>query len=310
MPNQSKTKMLQSKMHIRLSRTGKNKTEKNQPTMLRFYTLPPAGVNYPYLLVNPNNYKALYKIKFKHAILDCGVEIFKHNPTLSDYPKSFLHRWKWKAKQLTEIFGERLWVTIPDYPDDYNPGQFGDNVTKTLRNIEEFIAVDGVNWLPSIQSRYLDKFSFLESCQKLKEIIGNYPQVAIGTVCKTNRLDFITYCCHAARKHFPNSWIHAFGLTLKALATLAKAISSWDSLVPECGRTKWRYRLIDSFDSLAYTFPRESHKPSCKNLDDRRKYFYAYLAHVQQIIAKQANTSSATYETLLPFVQEYPSQQQ
>jgi hypothetical protein len=277
--------------------------------MLRFYTLPPARVNYPYLLVNPNNYKVLYKTKFKHAILDCGVEVFKHNPTLSDYPKSFLNRWKWLAKQLTEIFGERLWVTIPDYPDDYNPGQFGDNVAKTLRNIEEFIAVDGVNWLPSIQSRYMDKFSFLESCQKLKEIIDNYPRVAIGTVCKTNRLDFITYCCYAARKHFPNSWIHAFGLTLKALTTLVKALSSWDSLVPECGRTKWRNRLIDSFDSLAYTFPRESHKPSCKNLDDRRKYFYAYLTRIQQILAKQADTSSEACETLLPSVQEHPSPQ-
>jgi len=251
---------------------------------IRFYTLPPSGISYPYLLVNPNNYKILFKTKFEHAILDCGVEAFKHNPKLPDYPKSFLEHWKWKAKQLTEIFGEKLWVTIPDYPDDYNPGQFGDNVVKTLRNIEAFISVDGVNWIPSIQSRYLNRFSFLESCKTVKELIGDYPRVAIGTVCKTNRINFIEYCCKVARSNFPNSHIHAFGLTLRALPKVAKTIASWDSLVPECGRTKWRHSFIDSFDSLSYTFPRCGHQPSCKNLDDRRKFFYAYLQRIQQIL--------------------------
>jgi hypothetical protein len=181
----------------------------------RFYTLPPSGVDWPFLLVNPNNYKVLFKRKFKHAILDCGVERFSKNPELKDYPKSFLENWKWKAKQLTEIFGDKIWVTIPDYPEDYHPGQFGDNISKTLRNIEDFIKVDGVNWLPSIQSRYLDRLSFLESCQRVKETIGDYPQVAIGTVCKTNKLSFIEYCCKVARKFFPKSHVHAFGLTLR-----------------------------------------------------------------------------------------------
>jgi len=250
---------------------------------LRFYTLPPPGVDWSYLLVNPNNYKILFRRKFEHAILDCGVEMFKHNPNLKDYPKSFLEGWKRKAKQLTEIFGDRLFVTIPDYPDDYHPGQFGDNVSKTLANIEEFISVDGVNWLPSIQSRYLDRLSFLESCQRVKEIIGDYPQVAIGTVCKTNNLSFIEYCCKVARKFFPKSHIHAFGLTLKALPRVKSTISSWDSLVPECGRTKWRYWLIDRFDSLSYTFPRERGKSSCRNLSERQKYFCAYIERVRQI---------------------------
>jgi len=254
---------------------------------LLFYTFPPSDVNWPYLLVNPNNYKILFRRKFEHAILDCGVEIFKHNPNLKDYPKGFLEKWKWKAKQLTEIFGEKLFVTIPDYPDDYHPGQFGDNVSKTLANIEEFISIDGVNWLPSIQSRYLDRLSFLESCQRVKEIIGDFPQVAIGTVCKTNNLSFIEYCCRAARKFFPKSHIHAFGLTLKALPRVKSTISSWDSLVPECGRTKWRNWLINSFDSLSYTFPRERGKGSCRSLNERQKFFYAYIERIKQIVAAE-----------------------
>jgi hypothetical protein len=63
--------------------------------MLRFYTFPPSGVQYPYLLVNPRNYRVLFERRFKHAILDCGVELFKHNPSLKDYPRGFLERWKW-----------------------------------------------------------------------------------------------------------------------------------------------------------------------------------------------------------------------
>jgi len=237
---------------------------------VRFYTLPPSGINYPYLLVNPRTYKILFKTRFEHAILDCGVETFRFND-LRDYPPAFLKKWKHMAVQLTEIFGDKLWVTIPDYPDDITPNRFGDNVEKTLQNIKEFITIKGVNWLPVIQSKYLDKFSFLYSAHKLKEIIGDYPRVAIGTVCKTGNLDFIEYCCKAARKAFPTSHIHAFGLTLKALPKVHIYITSWDSLVPECGRKKGRHWLLDSFNR------------NC-NLDERRKFFYAYLERVNQIL--------------------------
>jgi len=232
--------------------------------MKRFYTLPPSGCDWPYLLVNPNNYRVLYRRRFEHAILDCGVEAFKFNPHLKDYPRSFLEMWKRMARRLTETFGDRLFVTVPDYPDDFNPGQFGDNVSKTLRNVEEFMAVDGVNWLVPIQGRYMDKFSFLESCQRLREIVGDYPRLAIGTVCKTNNLDFIAYCCRAARVFFPRSWIHAFGLTLTALPKVANA--------------------IDSFDSMAWTFPRGRGGHSCRNRVERARYFYAYLKKVEQFV--------------------------
>jgi len=230
--------------------------------MKRFYTLP--DVDYPFLLVNRKNYRVLFKRKFTHAIIDSGVSDF-HNKNVKDYPASFLRNWTWKARQLQEIWKDKIWFVIPDYPDDYNPGQFGDNVSKTLRNIEYFISeAPDVNWLPVIQSRYLDKFSFLESCQKLRELVGNYPRVAIGTVCKTKDLSFITYCCKAARTHFPNSWIHAFGLTLSALPKVAD--------------------LIDSFDSMAWTFPRERGGHSCRNRKECLQYFYAYLEKVKPFL--------------------------
>jgi len=235
---------------------------------IRFYTFPPKRVYYPYLLVNPRNYKALFKKRFEHAILDCGVEFFKHNPDVKDYPRSFIESWKIQAKQLTKIFEDKLWIVIPDYPDDFNPGQFGDNVNKTIRNIEEFIAVDGVDWIVSLQSRYLDPFSFFESCERVRELVGDYPRIAVGTVCKTNNLDFIEYCCMLARHFFPKSWIHAFGLTLKALPRI-KTPSGW---------------LINSFDSLAYTFPRTPGRSSCRNSEERKQFFHAYLERLKHLI--------------------------
>ena len=249
--------------------------------MIRFYTLPPRSIEYPFLLVNIRNWKELRKRRFKHAILDSGVEIFKSNPNLKDYPKSVLWRYSQKAEIVSRLYPGKVWVTIPDYPDDLNPGQFGDNIEKTLRNIEEFISIDGVEWLPVIQSRYLDIFSFYESCQKLRDLIGDYPRIAIGTVCKTRKLSFIEKCCSIARKFFPNSWIHAFGLTLRALPKVKDYIDSFDSLVPgDCGGGRkiwwWKYGVIPYgyFDKI-----NKQNRPYIKI-----KFFYSYLKRLTQIV--------------------------
>lgn len=231
----------------------------------------------------------LFKVEFEHAILDCGVGIFKHDPSLTEYPPGFLSYWKRLAKYLTSIFKDRIWITIPDYPDDYNPGQFGDNVSKTLKNVEEFIKIDGVNWLVVIQSRYLDKRSFLQSCKMTKELVGDYPRIAIGTVCKTNNIDFIEYCCRTARKFFPRSHIHAFGLTLRALPRVCRYLPGSDSSVADTGRSAWRRALLDSFDSMSYTFPRGPGR-SCKNMSERIAYFYAYIKRVNEILESCAGT--------------------
>ena len=225
----------------------------------RFYTLP-EDTNYPFLLVNRKNYRVLFHRSFKHAIIDSGVMDFVKED-VTEYPVSFLASWGWKTEQLQQIWRDQVWFVIPDYPDDYNPGQFGDNVTKTLENVERFLKdYPDVNWLPVIQSRYLNRFSFLQSCSQLRKLIGDYPKVAIGTVCKCRKLSFITYCCKVARKFFPNIWIHAFGLTLTALPKVA--------------------HLINSFDSLAWTFPRKHGGHSCKTQKERVQFFDAYMLKV------------------------------
>ncbi len=240
---------------------------------MRFYSLPPRSLEYPFLLVNMRNRNQLKGRKFQHAIVDSGVEIFKSNPRLRDYPKSFL----WRYTQQAEILSHKypgVWITIPDYPDDFNPGQFGDNIEKTLKNIEEFISIDGVEWLPVIQSQYLNVLRFYESCHRLKKLLGNYPRIAIGTVCKTRKLNFIVECCKIARKFFPKSWIHAFGATLTAIPKIVNYIDSFDSIVPgEGGGGRklwwWKYGVIPYgfFDKV-----NKENRPYFK-----RKFFLIYL---------------------------------
>jgi len=96
------------------------------------------------------------------------------------------------------------------------------------------------------------------------EIIG------IGTVCKTNKINFIIKYVKEARKHFPNAWIHAFGPTLKSL--------------------KFIFPFINSFDSTSYFM-----KPSknlegqrmCKTMEERIKYFKWWVQKYEKIVGRK-----------------------
>lgn len=208
--------------------------------------MPPREKPHPFLMANPKTIKELEKREFEHAILDCGVEFFKVNPLVKEYPDYFLESWKLIARKYTDIFGEKLWVTIPDYPDDYHPGQFGDNTKKTLNNIEEFISLDGVNWVATIQAKYQNNLQFYDAIHQFKDLVGQYPRIAIGTVCKSKNHNYMVQCLRGARTHFKNSYIHAFGLTL--------------SIIPKIINDN----LIDSFDSMAWCYPRKKFKEWCE----------------------------------------------
>jgi len=231
---------------------------------MRFYTLPPRGIDWPFLLVNSRNYRELFRRRFEHAIVDCGVEGFFNRQRAKCYPRWFLDWWKHLARYLTRVFSDRLWVTIPDVPSDYHPSDWADgsNIELTLRNVEEFITIDGVNWIVVVQSRYDDLLSYYSSLARTRELVGDHPRVAIGTVCKTRNLEFIVEACRATRAHFPKSHVHAFGLTLSALPMVARHIDSWDS--------------------LAYTFPRRRGRPSARTMSERIEYFRRYLDRVRR----------------------------
>lgn len=230
---------------------------------MRFYTLPPNGIEHEYICVNPRSIRELGKRQFVHAICDSGVHFFYDNPEAKDYPPGYIDRYVKLAKRLSASFGDKIWITIPDYPDDYHPGQFGDNVEKTLVNIRRFVDIENVLWMPTIQANFKDIRSFEYSCKQLCRI-KQFERVAIGTVCKVRNLKFIFRCCRIARRFFPESWIHAFGPPLNAIAHI-------------------KY-YIDSFDSTAWTFPRSAHKSSCKTARERREYFLAYLSRLSDLL--------------------------
>ncbi len=247
--------------------------------MVRFYTFVPRGVWWPYHFYTYFRQEDIWSGDYEHAICDTGVGLLFNHRNMRDYPEFFFERYIAFAKQVTKKVGDgKVTFVIPDYPADYHDGKCRsaeDNVERTLRNIERFISIDGIDWLPVIQAPYLDIEGFRESCRLTRKLIGSYPKVAIGTVCKTNKLDFIVKCCKIARQYFPSSWIHAFGLTLKALPHVA--------------------HLIDSFDTTAWTKLREPGKPSAKNQTQRIEYFKAYLAKVQQILAKAKSSQLTSF---------------
>lgn len=232
-----------------------------KPMEKRFYTLPESfNRNYPYILVPFHNCNRIKKVNFKHAIIDSGVEIFALG--YNDYPKWFHLRYRRKAIMWTEIYDSKIWFVIPDYPDDYRNNPIENNVEKTLENIRRYHQIQGVNWIYPIQSDYLNLKSFHESCHAVREF--NPERVAIGTVCKTRNIEFITKCCQIAREHFPKQHIHAFGVTLKALPKILPYIDSWDS--------------------TAFFGSREQGKRLCRNQKEREEYYRAYLQKVNEIL--------------------------
>ncbi|RKX41881.1 MAG: hypothetical protein DRP27_10180 [Thermotogae bacterium] len=277
---------------------------------LRFYTKPPEVVEWPWLFTTMLDWKYVIGKDFECAIVDSGVEYFFLTKRMRDYPRHYLVRYRERAKLLGKMYGDRVWITIPDYPDDYQPGlthERGlDNVDKTLRNVEEFIVIDGAAWLPVIQSRYMNTFSFLESCERLREIIGDYPRVAIGTVCKARKHSWISYCIKTARAYFPHSWIHAFGLTLRVLSMLRPhAMLSFDSMAWDWYRS-YCVGVLEriSFDSMAWNYDQLRHYDRAVGDSWRRKapgiyaklparwpsslraktaYFIAYVERISEI---------------------------
>ena len=209
-----------------------------------------------YLCVNPKSITALNNRYFSHAICDSGVHFFHENPLASDYPSGYLEDYLKLAKKLAATFQDRIWITVPDYPDDYHPGQFGDNVEKTLINIERFANYVDIPWMPTIQARFGDIRSFEYCCKEIRAM-QFFDQVAIGTVCKIRNVNFILQCCRVARRYFPDSWIHAFGPPLNSITRIKN--------------------YANSFDSTAWTFPRSSHKASCKTALERKDYFNSFV---------------------------------
>jgi len=217
---------------------------------LIFFTTPPEGIYYPYLLANYRNVEKLIARKFELMLVDSGVFYWFFKRRMEDYPAWYLDEAMRIAFKLSRIYGDKVWFTIPDYPSDYYPTDWRRNVERTFANIERFRRMEGVEWVYVIQGPYPfnpdDRISCLEafedSCKRMKKYAPK--RLGIGTICKGNDLKFIVECCKIAREYFPDEWIHAFGPSLKSIPLIRPYINSFDSMAyifyAPWQNSKWR----------------------------------------------------------------------
>ena len=250
--------------------------------MIRFYTLPPSDVDWPYILINANNpalsYIRKHRKAIKSVIIDSGIEIFR-NPEVKDYPKGHIYKIVKLHNYLNRILPKaEIYTTIPDYPDDYHPrnlwlSDYETNIERTVGNIIKYAwDFDYVNWLIPIQGWHRHPKSIERCVYWLDEyaILDRYNYFAVGNLCVWFDAKIIYETVKIARQLLPDKKLHVFGLKLKALK-LVKG-------------------FIDSFDSTAWTRPINSSLNanwSCKNSQERKRYFYAWVNRLNEILSQK-----------------------
>jgi len=246
--------------------------------MVRFYTTPPTEIPYPYVLINARNPALDYIIanrKFIRAIIiDSGVEMFR-DPKIKDYPKGWFNHLLGLFRRVTRITSNAIvWVTVPDYPDDYHPRALWTNgktnIERTLDNIVYALSsYPEVNWLVPIQGHNKQPSSVIYALELYdKHDIPLNRLLAIANLCveKSDKIMVLTIKqAHNWLMHngiMPK--IHIFG--------------------PDVGAVKKAREYIYSFDSTAWTKPRVSGSWSAKDNKERVWLFITWLYRYADII--------------------------
>jgi hypothetical protein len=239
---------------------------------MKFFTLPPKEIGYPFVIVNARNPNYSYfkknKDNVEEVIIDSGIEIFR-DPNVKDYPDG----WVWK---LIEVYRKvekiipraRIWLVCPDYCDDYNPkalwvDEKTTNIERTVENVKKYaLRFNKINWLISIQGHNKDPNSVKTCLNYYKDlgILEKFEYFAIGNLCVEKNSDTIYKTVKIVRKMLGNDKrIHVFGLKLNCVKDVQN--------------------LIDSFDTMAWTRPvsRKLGSWSCKTKDERLKFFETWL---------------------------------
>jgi hypothetical protein len=211
----------------------------------------------------------------EEVIIDSGVEIFR-DPSVKEYPKDHevrLLRVYMKVKQINQQ--ARIWVTVPDYPDDYHPRSLwlSDEVTNIERTVENVLKYTeqykSIPWLIPIQGWYRNPKSVLRSIALYREhgILEKYDYYAVGNLCVENDVEVTYRTLRIIREALPDKKVHVFGLHLAALRKV--------------------YWFIDSFDSMAWTRPVDSSlnaNYSCKTTEERVRFFERWLEKYKRIV--------------------------
>jgi len=234
---------------------------------LRFYTLPPLQIPYPYVLMNVNNPQIGLRYIRRHlgdvesVIIDSGIEIFR-DERVRDYPPGHLHKLVRLYFRVKQLVGE-VWVVCPDYCDDYHPRSLWlsedyTNIERTVDSVLKCIKrYPGINWLIPVQGWYRKPKSVLR-CLRLYEeygIDGEY--YGIGNLCVEKRESIMVKTVRYVKSVLGDRKIHVFGLDLRTARKLRNEIYS--------------------FDSMAWTRPVDKQGWSCKTTQERIEYFKRWL---------------------------------
>jgi len=221
----------------------------------RFYTYPPVECGHPWILRKIGN----KELPCQHEIVDIGIYDLL-NVEDNKHPKDKLNAW--------EHLKTDGWKVVPDCPD--LEGEFGrvvdfDTVEYSQYLLEKYFDPGDKSQLPVIQSSYEDLKSFKEYIHYFKDIYGEHDKIGIGSICKADNNPLAVKMLKIARREFPNSWIHAFGLRFKQFRKVRQVINSFDS-------TGWT-RDIE-----------ESGKSSARNKTERIEYFSKYMNRLNQVM--------------------------
>jgi hypothetical protein len=240
----------------------------------RFYSLPPREIDYPFLLVNIKKTRELKKrTEVKHSIVDCGIYDLLHPPYRHSEEKIV----KWEKLRLVNG-----WKVVPDIPSlkyefDIDPGYTNTDYSKEL--LLQLFNPSDPSHLPVMQSEIIKgSDSYKESTKNfvkwfIKEFGNEHPQIGIGGVCKAGSRRMIIWTMSFIRRSFPGSWLHVFGLRLQHF--------------------NYIYYLMDSYDSMSYTFPRVSFEKAGRGTsmtkEQRMNDFNVYinLLHEKERLVKQ-----------------------
>ncbi|MEM4788106.1 MAG: hypothetical protein QXV28_09030, partial [Ignisphaera sp.] len=190
---------------------------------IKFYTLPPGRVPWPWILVNIFNVNILENYlnylrevggRVESLILDAGVDRYWRKrycdiPIPPDYTDLY---WKifWQAvdriKTLSKKYGFKYEVVVPDYPDDYShvwgrkhalwteeSSDTSTNIDRTIENIHRIIDNNKkIKWLIPVQGYEDEPQSIAYTLEDLVNRFGyKRYRYALANLCTSKKADII-----------------------------------------------------------------------------------------------------------------------
>ncbi|RSN73364.1 hypothetical protein [Candidatus Methanodesulfokora washburnensis] len=243
---------------------------------VKLFTSPPRP--YPYILINVIHPRFSFLKYAEEVIIDSGIEIFR-DPNVKEYSKNHISRLlRVYAKVRQRVHNKPVYVTVPDYCDDYHPrnlwiNEQHTNIERTVDNVLKYTEkYDWIPWLIPIQGWNKNPESVLRCINLYKKygIIDKFNYFAVGNLCVEPDIEIAYKTISLVRKELPDKKIHVFGLKLNALKKV--------------------FFMIDSFDSMAWTRPVDDSlnaNYSCKTKEERLRFFERWLEKYNAIIRNE-----------------------